>query len=180
MKNQNNEEIFNCPIQINDLSAYAIQTERDIITWVAKGDNLAENISVQYLEKQEKTNKQGIAEFEDVWDGTQNIKYLKIGNNDAKLVVGIYNYEQNNFPRGYIYTDRPLYKNTDTINTWGFISRQLFYDEIDENSFYIQLGNEEKQKVSIDANGVFDYKIELKNHIDDEYINYHYIIKNNI
>ena len=178
VKNENNKEIFNCPVQINELSAYAIQTERDIITWVAKGKNLAENISVQYLNKELKTNKDGIAEFNDILDGTESIKYLKIGNGEAKLVVGVYNYEHNTYPRGYIYTDRPLYKNTDTINIWGFVPRQLFYDKIDEDGFYIKLGNEEKQKVIIDENGSFNHKIILNNHIDSEYENITLYYKN--
>lgn len=169
VKNQNNKEIFNCPVQINELSAYAIQTERDIIAWVAKGKELAENISVKYLDQEEKTNEQGIIEFNNILDGTESIEYLRIGNEETKLVVGVYNYEQNKYPNGYIYTDRPLYKNTDTINIWGFVPRQLFYDEIDEDSFYIKLGNEEKQKVTIDKNGSFNYQIQLKNHIDNEY-----------
>lgn len=171
IKDQNNKEIFNCPIQVNELSAYAIQTERDIITWVAKGNELADNVSVQYLDKEIKTDKEGIAEFNDILDGTKNIKYLKIGNGQDKLIVGVYNYEHNNYPMGYIYTDRPLYKNTDTINIWGFVPRQLFYDEINEDGFYIKFGNEQKHKVKIDKNGSFNYKIELKNHIDEEYIN---------
>lgn len=169
VKNQNNKEIFNCPIQINELSAYAVQTERDIIVWVAKDKDLAENVSVQYLEQETKTNKDGIAEFKDVLDGTKIIKYVTIGNDQDKLLVGIYNYEQNNYPSGYIYTDRPLYKNTDTINIWGFVPRKLFYDKIEENSFYIQLGNEEKEQIKIDESGSFNYKIDLNNYIDTQY-----------
>ena len=169
VKDQNNNELFNCPIQINDLSAYAIQTERDIIAWVAEGNELAKNIKVEYLGKTEKTNSQGIAELKGILDGTKTIKYLKIGNSKNQLIVGVYNYEQATYPHGYIYTDRPLYKNTDTINIWGFVPRQLFYDKIDENEFYIQLGNEEKQKIKVDETGSFTHKIELKNHIDMEY-----------
>lgn len=168
VKDQNNKEIFNCPVQINDLSAYAIQTERDIVAWVAQGNDLAKDIKVEYLGKTSKTNSNGIAEFEGILDGTEQIKYLKIGNSESKLIVGMYNYEHSTYPYGYIYTDRPLYKNTDTINIWGFVPRQLFYDEIDENSFYIQLGDEEKQQVKIDQNGSFNCKIELKNHIDED------------
>lgn len=169
IKDQNNNEIFNCPVQINDLSAYAMQTERDIIAWVAEDNDLAKNIKVEYLGKEEKTNSQGIAEFKGILDGTETVKYLKIGNNENKLVVGIYNYEHTNYPSCYIYTDRPLYKNTDTINVWGFVPRQLFYDKIDEESFYIELNDEEKYKIKIDENGSFNYKIELKNHTDIEY-----------
>lgn len=167
VKTSKGKEIFNCPIQINKLSAYAIETERDVLAWVAEGDNLAKNIKVNYLDKEEKTDNDGIAKFDDILDGSENIKYLKIGNEDQKLVVGLYNYELSNYPSAYIYTDRPLYKNTDTINVWGFIPRQLFYDKI-EDEFYVELNKEGKQKVTVDENGVFTYKIELKNHMDTE------------
>ena len=46
---------------------------------------------------------------------------MKVGDTENKLVVGIYDYNIENYPKAYIYTDRPLYKNTDTINIWGFI-----------------------------------------------------------
>ena len=123
----NKAEMFNCPIQINELSAYAIETERDVVVWVANGDNLAQDIQVEYQGKIQKTNSQGLAEFKDVADDSETIKYLGIGNTSNKLVVGIYNYDIDNYPTAYLYTDRPLYKNTDTINIWGFVPTNLFF-----------------------------------------------------
>ena len=35
VKSTNGKEFFNCPIQISDISAYAMETERDILVWVA-------------------------------------------------------------------------------------------------------------------------------------------------
>lgn len=162
------KEIFNCPIQINDLSAYALETERDVIVWVANNDDLAKNIKVNYQGKEQKTNNQGIAKFEGIADNSETIKYLTIGNDENKLVVGLYNYTFENYPSAYLYTDRPLYKNTDTINIWGFVPRELFYDKI-EDEFYIELNEEGKQKVKVNEDGSLNYKIELKNHIDYEY-----------
>ena len=165
---QNELELFNCPIQINELSAYAIETERDVIVWVANGENLAQDVQVEYQGKVQKTNNQGLAEFKDVADDSETIKYLGIGNTSNKLVVGIYNYDTDNYPGAYLYTDKPLYKNTDTINIWGFVPTDLFYDEIG-NEFYIELESEGKQKVKVEKDGNLNYSIELKNHIDDEY-----------
>ena len=167
IQTKNGKEFFNCPIQINNLAGYAISTERDVIFWVAEENKLAENIKIEYLDKEENTNKDGIAEFKNIADGSKTQKYAKIGNAENKLVVGIYNYNLQNYPTGYIYTDRPLYKNTDTINIWAFVPTQLFYEDI-EDEFYIQLGKEEKQKVQIDKEGNINYKIELKNHVDCE------------
>ena len=145
--NSNGSELFNSPLQINSLSAYATATERDVIVWAAEGENLAKDVKVQYQRKEEKTNSQGIAKFENIADGSKTVKYLTIGNNEAKLVVGIYNYDLENYPASYLYTDRPLYKNTDTVNIWGFVPKMLFFDKI-EDEFYIELGDEGKQKVT--------------------------------
>jgi len=164
----NEREMFNCPIQINELSAYAMETERDVLVWVANGENLAKEVKVQYKGQVKKTDSQGIAEFADVADDSETVKYLEIGNTSNKLIVGIYNYDVDNYPYAYLYTDRPLYKNTDTINIWGFVPINQFYDEV-EQEFYIELNSEGKQKVKVEEDGNLNYSIELKNHVDDEY-----------
>ena len=163
-----NTEIFNCPIQINELSAYAIATERDVLVWVANGDNLAQNIEVSYKGKIQKTNNQGLAEFKGIADDSETLKYLTVGNTSNKLVVGIYNYDLDNYPTAYLYTDRPLYKNTDIINIWGFVPTELFFDKI-ENEFYVELNSEGKQKVQVKEDGNINYAIKLSNHMDDQY-----------
>lgn len=168
IKNSKGNELFNCPIQINDLSAYAIQSERDILVWVANGNDLSKDVNVNYENKEQKTDNNGIAKFEGVADNSETIKYLQIGNNENKLVIGVYNYNLSNYPAAYLYTDRPVYKNTDTINIWGFVPRSLFYDKI-EDEFYIEINSEGKQKVEVGEDGNINYKIDLKNHIDSEY-----------
>lgn len=165
---KNKTEIFNCPLQINELSAYAVATERDVLVWVANGGNLAQDIQVQYKGKTQKTNNQGLAEFKNIADDSKVTKYLTLGNSSNKLVVGIYNYDLDNYPTAYLYTDRPLYKNTDTINIWGFVPRELFYDKI-EDEFYIELASEGKQKVKVEEDGNLNYSIKLNNHMDNEY-----------
>ena len=169
VQTQKGTEIFNCPIQINDLAGYAVVAERDVLIWVANGESLAKDISVKYLDKEQKTNEQGIAEFKDIADDSQTIKYVEAGNDENKLIVGIYNYDLDNYPSGYLYTDRPLYKNTDTVNIWGFVPRELFYDKI-EDEFYIEFGEEGKQKVKVDEEGNINYQVDLKNHVDNEYL----------
>ncbi len=170
VKTSSGKEAFNCPIQINSINAYALETERDVIVWTVNENGLAKNINVEYLGKEQKTNDQGIAKFEGITDSSKTIKYLKVGNDENKLVVGIYNYDFENYPSGYIYTDRPLYKNTDTIKIWGFVPRQFFYDKI-EDEFYIELGNEGKQKVEVNDEGILNYTIDLNNHNDIDYSN---------
>lgn len=168
VKNDNDVELFNTPIQINDLSVYAMESERDVLAWVASNGNLVENVTVEYLGKQAKTDKQGIATFKDITDGSNTLKYMTVGDTENKLVVGVYNFDTSIYPNGYIYTDRPLYKNTDTINIWGFVPLKQFYDKV-EDEFYIELNNEGKQKIKVEEDGNINYKIELNNHIDSEY-----------
>lgn len=165
VKNEKGSELFNCPIQISDISTYSMETERDILVWVAKDNELAKDIEVEYEGKTVTTDENGIAKFENVTDGSQSIKFLKVEN---ELVVGVFNYNQENYPSAYLYTDRPLYKNTDTINIWGYIPKKMFRDKI-EDEFYIQLNSEGKQKISLENDGNFTYKIDLKNHLDSKY-----------
>ena len=176
---ENDLEMFNCPIQINELSAYAVATERDVLAWVANGETLAQDIEVEYKGKVVNTNNQGLAEFKEIGDDSEIVKYLCIGNTSNQLVVGIYNYDLDNYPKGYLYTDRPLYKNTDTINIWGFVPRQLFYDKI-QDEFYIELNSEGKQKVKVEEDGNLNYTIELNNHMDTEYAAIKLYYKENI
>lgn len=166
VKNYKGRELFNCPIQISDISAYAMETERDALVWVAQGNDLASNINVEYNGKTVKTDKQGIAKFEDIADGSEKVKYATVA---GELVIGLFNFNLENYPQAYIYTDRPLYKNTDTINIWGVVPRKLFFKKIEENQFYIELNEEGKKRISIDEDGNFTYKIDLKNHIDIDY-----------
>ncbi len=163
VKTSKGKELFHCPVQITDISAYAMETERDVLVWVAQNNNLTSNVNVEYNGKTIKTDKQGIAKFENVTDGSKKIKYAKVGD---ELVIGVYNFSFENYPKAYIYTDRPLYKNTDTINIWGFVPKDFFYEKI-EDEFYIELDEVDKKKISLQQNGTFTYKIDLKNHIDD-------------
>ena len=165
VKSSKGKELFHCPIQISDISAYAMETERDVLVWVAQNNNLVSNVNVEYNGKNAKTDKQGIAKLENATDGSKKIKYAKVG---GELVIGVYNYSFENYPQAYIYTDRPLYKNTDTINIWGFVPKDFFYEKL-EDEFYIELDEGDKQKISLQPDGTFTHKIELKNHIDTDY-----------
>ena len=155
--------VDNIPIQINELSAYALETERDVLVWVAKGNDLAKDISIEYLGKTAKTDSQGVAKFENITDNSKEVKYLTI---DNKLIVGILNSNLDVYNAAYLYTDRPLYKNTDTIKVWGFVPKKLFYDKVDENEFYIEFGEEGKKKVSVDDDGILNYEYKIQNHVD--------------
>ena len=165
IQSKNGTELFNAPIQVNNIQSYALETERNIIIWVANDGKIAEGIDVSYLGKTAKTNNDGIAKFES--DGTTNMKYAKVGNGTNKLVIGFNNFTHDSYPNAFVYTDRKLYKNNDTISIWGFVPRTLFYDNIDENGFYISLDDTQKERISIDKNGSFQYKFDLNKYNSD-------------
>ena len=178
LKGQNNQKLLSVPIQKNSVQAYLMETERDIVAWVAINGALCKDIPVAYLGKTVKTNEDGVAVLAEATDGSRNLKYVKIGENNP-LVVGVNNFIHEDYPRAFIYTDRPLYKNTDTIKVWGFVPRDLFYDKIDEDEFYIYgLSGIVKQKVKIDENGMFKTEIKLKNQKDLESTMINLVYKN--
>ena len=167
INDKNGNYLFEVPIQISNLSAYAMSSERDILVWVAQNNELAQNIEVEYKDKKEKTNSDGMATFKDIADNSKSIKYLTI---NKELVIGVFSYDlSTSYPSAYLYTDRTLYKQTDTINVWGFVPMSLFYNA-PEDDFYIELNGEGKQKVNIGKNGNFTYKFNLENHISQKNI----------
>lgn len=167
IKNKNDSELFNTPIQINNLNAYVTNTENDILVWVADENGIASNIKVKYESEEKVTNSEGIAKFTS--DKTEMIKYLKIGNTENKLIVGVYNYNKElYYSNSYIYTDRTLYKNTDTINIWGFVPKAIYGNDL-QDEFYISFNGESKEKINVGKDGNYNYKIELQNHYDVEY-----------
>lgn len=176
LKSNSGKELCNIPIQVSEFSAYSMVTERDALLWVAKEKDLAKGIEVEYLGKTLKTNNQGVVKFEDITDNSKKVKYAKIQN---ELLIGLVNYTHENYPNAYIYTDRPLYKSTDTINIWGFVPKSLFYEDV-ENEFYVELGEEGKKKINLEENGNFVYKIDLKNHLNSEYTEIKLYYKNKV
>ena len=75
IKNKNGSELFNTPIQINNLNVNVTNTENDILVWVADENGIASNIKVKYESEEKVTNSEGIAKFTS--DKTEMIKYLK-------------------------------------------------------------------------------------------------------
>ena len=164
-----NQLLFNIPVQINNLSAYLMNSERDLIVWTANNGNFEKGLEVAYGDKKEKTNEDGLAIIRNISDGSLNTKYVKINNeSNNPIFVGITNYELNNYPHGYIYSDRPLYKNTDEIKIWGYIPIEFFADKVDTNKFSIVF-NEKNIPIKVSDDGNFETKINLKNVASDYY-----------
>ena len=174
VQNKNDKEIFNCPIQVNDLSAYAIETQKDVVVWVGNKEGLQKDVVIKFMNESKKTDKEGLVKFENVINGSGDVKYVTVGNG---LIVGIRDYLKESYPKSYIYTDRPIYKNTDTIKVWGFVPLQLFSENI-EDEFYIVFNEFDKQKVHVDEDGSYSYEIKLNNYIDNDSVSVELYYKN--
>ena len=157
------------PVQVNKLSAFLLATNFDILAWVGSGNELLKNIDVTYEGKSYKTDENGLALIKNYYDEkTDTIKYVTIGDKTNPLVVGVNSYGYIDYPSGYVYTDRPIYKNTDTINVWGYVPLKFFEDMnigFKKEDLVVSV-NEEKVAVEISNDGTFSFKYELDNLAD--------------
>ena len=156
-------EVINQLVQVVNVQAYMLNTEKDTLVWAMKNGSPASDIKVEFNGKSYKTNKNGIATLKNISTDTNEKTYL-IVNSDSEnpTIILAKNYTQDNYPNAYIYTDRPIYKPTDTIEIWGYVPLKEFAYKV-EDSFVIKFGNTSK-KVKLNKNGTFNTKIKIKNY----------------
>ena len=154
-------------IQVTDTKAFVINTETDTLVWTVKNAKTASGIQVEFNGKTETTNKDGIAIFKNITNNDDNETYITI-NTKSKTPTYVLakNYEKDSFPNAYIYTDRPMYKPTDTINIWGYIPLNEFKDKV-EGTFIIKYSNKSK-KVKLNKTGTFNTSIRINNVSNDD------------
>ena len=158
--------LYTANVQINNLAAYAFESERDLLVWVAENGALASGVTINFRGQDYTTGENGVLKIENISNYSTDLDYLKIGSDHAlPLVTAIINYKNDLYPRGFIYTDRPLYKSTDTIQVWGYIPLAFFKDEPNRNSFYVVFDTIKKQ-VEIDSDGFFKTELKLENYKD--------------
>ena len=155
-------------IQVTDVQNYVLSTENDTLVWTIKDGKAASGIKVELNGKSQTSDKDGIVKFKNINNGKNNKSFVTI-DTDSKYpaIVQVKNYKKNNYPDAYIYTDRPIYKNTDTIKIWGYVPLNEFNSKA-EDDFIICYGNSSK-KVNVDKNGAFTTSINLKDNVDYEY-----------
>ena len=158
---ENGELIFTIPIQVNNLSAFLMTSNNDLLVWTGSNNKLLSDVNVKYEKKSVKTNKNGIGIIKNYNDLSHNIKYVELGDNNP-VFVGIKNDDRVQYPNGYIYTDRPLYKNSDVIKIWGFIPLKYFENNADVNDFVLTI-DKENIPIKINDDGTFITSYNLKN-----------------
>ena len=169
-----NDETFQ-PFIVSNLSSYVSNTERDTLVWVYNNETKkpVENVRVNYNNSIFKTDKEGKVIFENVINHNEDrVEFVDIKDGNDEILVAIENFNVDNYYTGYVYSDKPIYKNSDTIKLWGYVPTNLFIDEIDYNLFKVKIG-EEFISVNPSKDGIFmadyvlndvdngDYNIEL-------------------
>ena len=151
--------LTNTLVQVNNIAGYALKTEKDLLVWVSVDKELKENIKVKFNNQETKSDEHGLATLKNINDYSDKDYYLLIGDK-TPLVVGLYNSEYKATPKGYLYTDRPIYKTTDTINIWGYVPLDFFYDKVNLDEFKLRLDNI-YYPVKVNSDGTFITKIDL-------------------
>lgn len=153
---------FSIPIQINNLQAYLLTTENDLLVWAGSNNKVQKDVEVSYEKNSLKTDKDGIAVIKKYNDKNNKLKYVKVGKNNP-LYIGVNNIDNEVYPSGYIYTDRPLYKNTDDINIFGYIPLKYFEDKnVNVDDFVLSI-EDTKIPIKINKDGTFTTKYHLDN-----------------
>ncbi len=168
------------PIQVNQLSAFLFTSYEDLLVWVGSEDKLLQNINVTYSDKSASTNEEGIAVIKKYNDESNKAKYVYVGDSSTPLVIGIKNLEIYDYPTSYIYVDRPVYKNTDTVSIWGYIPLKYYeelFDDFNKNNFVL-VDENTNIPIQINQDGTFTAKYYLDNHVDG-YLSLYLKYKNN-
>lgn len=164
-KSDAGQNLYTTDIEVNNLAAYAFESERDAIVWVAENGELKSGVKVNFKGKDYETGENGLLSISGISDYSDNLDYLKIGDGSQPLVIALKNFRNDLYPQGFIYTDRPLYTPNDTIRVWGYVPLQFFKDAPKLGNFSIVF-DEIKQQVTLDSDGFFKAEIQLKNYKD--------------
>lgn len=172
-------EVFTTiPVQVNKLSAFLYAGDEDLVIWTGSENELLKDVKVTYNDKEYKTDQNGLLKIRHFNDESTKLKYVKIGDKNP-LIIGVNNYKLYNYPDGYIYTDKPIYKNNDTINIWGYVPLNFYqemYDDFKKQDFVLSLENE-TIPIEINNDGTFTTKYTLDN-LKDGYISINLTYKN--
>lgn len=152
---------FSIPIQVNNLQAYLMTTQNDLLVWTGSNNSVQKNVNISYEKTNVKTDKDGLAIIKKYNDKKNKLKYVKVGK-DNPIFVGVNNADNEEYPNGYIYTDRPLYKNTDDVNIFGYIPFKYFENGASKNDFVVSI-DDTKLPVEINDDGTFTTKYHLDN-----------------
>ncbi len=177
IKSADGANLLTASVQVNNLNAYAFESERDLIFWVAEGESLKSGAKINFKNHDYYTDGDGLLRLENFSDFSADLDYAKIGEDDQPLIIGLSNFKNDLYPSGFVYTDRPLYKPTDTIKIWGYAPLQFFADAPDLSKFSLTLTSYQsgetitlfKHSVTLNSDGTFSVELNLDNFKDLSY-----------
>ena len=173
LKSEDDANLLTANVQVNHLSAYTFESERDLVFWAAENGELKSGIKINFKGVDYYTDDNGLVKLDNFSDFSGNLDYAKIGDGDP-LIIGVGNFKNDLYPTGFIYSDRPLYKPTDTIKIWGYAPLKFFADDPDLKKFSLSLTawqNFEtatffKKSIVINSDGTFSAELSLDNFKD--------------
>ena len=164
-KSADGQNLYTADVEVNNLAAYAFESERDVVVWTAENGELQSGVKVNFKNQTYETGENGLLTIQNVSNFSDGLEYLKIGGSAQPLVLALKNFKNDLYPQGFIYTDRPLYAPNDTIKVWGYVPLAFFKDAPNRDNFSIVF-DEIKQQVAVDSEGFFSAEIKLDNYKD--------------
>ncbi len=148
---------------VSDMSVYVGNVEREIIVWAVDNNSNKpiEGASVLFENQVNKTDKDGIVKITNLQNSDETYKkYLKVVNGNDEILVLVKNFNSENYYDSFVYSDKPIYKPSDTVYLWGYTPIDLYIDEIDYSKFRVVDGRNE-YPVSLSDTGIFviNYKL---------------------
>jgi len=165
LRGGDDDYVYRSPICVHPTATYAAVTERDIVIWADD-----EGIPVRYGDITAKTNENGIAILKGATDGSGEPGFVLIGEGEKPLIFTAPNFTFENYPTSYLYTDKPLYKSTDTVHFFGAVPKELFYDGTDgEFTLTFSSGGYDLRTLMVapDENGVFSGSFDFTSLAED-------------
>ena len=134
-------------MQVTNIATYIQQSTNKTLAWVLdlSTQNIISGAVVRFSdsEKTASTNGQGIAVLDIQSNSEKQSSFIEITKDSQKLLVPIVfslndygrysyagNYNMSQDYWSYLYTDRPIYKPTDTIKLWGFVQNRADLNSI--------------------------------------------------
>lgn len=173
-------------IQINNIVTFVSNTENDNLVWVHDytTDKPIEDLKVTYDNTTKTTDKDGVVVLPNKISAKDyTTDFMKVGSDKKDpLVVALNNYNEI-YPTAYVYSDKTVYKPTDTIHVWGFVPTYRF-NKTPDGKFKIVVGDYSSD-ITLNSNGTFEASIPITDYKDqyasivlkynDEFLGYKYV-----
>lgn len=174
-------------MQVTNIATYIQQSTNKTLAWVLdlSTQNIVSGAVVKssYSDKTASTNGQGIAVLDIQSNSEKQPSFIEITKDSQKLLVPIglnlndygkypytSNYNVSEDYWSYLYTDKPIYKPTDTIKLWGFVQNRAdlnFVPKLKASLYTYSVGGSNKIDVgTVDLNlqnGSFIDQFKLDN-----------------